>query len=159
MATTAIAGAPPRARPAHKERPAAWCALCSAPIARFTPDGEGRCWACWILHATDRFAACCPDPEIGRSVVAAMIPAHYPFTPEQILRRACYHMLRRAEQPDRLATEAMLRLDIADALDALVAAGTLVRMPRERYVWGAAALELLPPTCIGERRWDGEPWP
>ena len=154
--TTAIAEVP-----AARARPAAWCDLCSAPIARFTPDGDGMmlCWGCWLVYLTQRLAACCPDPEIGRSVVAAMIPAHYPFTPEQILRRACYHMLRRAEQPDRLATEAMLRLDIADALDALVAAGTLVRMPRERYVWGAAALELLPPTCIGERRWDGEPWP
>lgn len=151
--TSTTAEAPPRARPT------AWCDFCSAPIARFTPDGDGMCWGCWLVYLTRRFGDVCPDPEIGRSVVAAMIPAHHPFTPEQILRRACYHTLRRAEQPDRFATEAMLRRDVGEALAALVAAGTLVRMPGERYVWGAAALELLPPTCIGERRWDGESWP
>ena len=152
MTTIAITEATPRARPA------AWCALCSAPIARFTPDGEGKCWGCWLAYLTGRLAACCPDPEIGRSVVAAMIPAHYPFGPEQILRRACYHLLRRAEQPDRPHLETLLCAGVAEALDALVAAGTLAVLRGERYVWGAAALELLPPTCIGERRWDGEPW-
>ena len=54
--------------------------------------------------------------------------------------------------------EARLRREVGEALAALVAAGTLATVPGERYVWGAAALELLPPTCIGERRWDGEAW-
>ena len=59
--------------------------------------------------------------------------------------------------------EAVLRAGVAEALAALVAAGTLAVVGdgdpgRVRYVWGAAALELLPPTCIGERRWDGEAW-